>query len=293
MIPAGIQPFLLVENPDELTDLPAPYAAIPPQQFPFYDGFTPILAPSSGYFADWMAHAMTARSFRPSQTVEAMTWFDLPARQQAAYDAPFPSRPYMAGARVFPSLINEVPGTTAQAWAGLNAFHKPFLTIWASNDPGQLGSCLAQQVFIDNVPAPQASRTHVSPRPATSSRTTRENRSPGDLSGGTSSAPRPRRGPRGRTKRILVKVEVKAREDQARISGTIKVNATYKLKTRTRSVAEGTRMTLKLKPRKKRQARRIARALKNGKKAKAKLTVELSDETGNEKTVKLGVKLKR
>ena len=99
---------------------------------------------------------------------------------------------------------------------------------------------------------------------------------------------------RQKGKRILVKVEVKAREDlEARVSGTIRVNATYKLKIRTKNVAKGTRMTLKLKPRKKRQARRIARALKKGKKAKAKLTVELSDETGNEKTVKLGVKLKR
>ena len=113
VIPAGIQPFPPVENPDELTDLPAPYAAIPPQQFPFYDGCTQIVAPTSGYFADWMAHAMTSRSFRASETVEALTWFDLPAGQQAAYDAPFPSRPYMAGARVFPSLANELPGTNA------------------------------------------------------------------------------------------------------------------------------------------------------------------------------------
>jgi haloalkane dehalogenase len=32
------------------------------------------------------------------------------------------------------------------------AFERPFLTIWASNDAGNLGSCEAQQVLIDNVP---------------------------------------------------------------------------------------------------------------------------------------------
>jgi hypothetical protein len=58
----------------------------------------------------------------------------------------------MAGPRVFPSLVNEVAGTTAEAWAGLTSFDKPFLTLWASNDPGNLGSCEVQQRFIDNVP---------------------------------------------------------------------------------------------------------------------------------------------
>ena len=295
VIPAGIQPFPPVENPEELTDLPAPYAAIPPQQFPFYDGCTPIVAPSSTYFADWMAHAMTARSFRASQTVEAMTWFDLPARQQAAYDAPFPSRQYMAGARVFPSLINEVPGTNARAWAGLTAFRKPFLTIWASNDPGQLGSCAAQQVFIDNVPG-AAGQPHA--RLPEASHFLQDDQ--GEQIArrlvrwyvhGNATAKRTQR---QKGKRIVVSVKVKAREHlEAEISGAIKVNATYKLKNRTRSIAAGTSLTLKLKPRKKRQARRIARALSRGKKAKAKLTVELSDETGNRKTVKLGVKLKR
>ena len=103
-----------------------------------------------------------------------------------------------------------------------------------------------------------------------------------------------KRAQRQKGRKIVIRVKIKAREDlEAEISGRIKVNATYKLKTRTRKIANGTRMSLKLKPGKKRQARRIARALKKGKKARAKLTVELSDETGNEKTVKLGVKLKR
>jgi len=295
VLPAGIEPFPPVENPDELTDLPAPYAAIPPQQFPFYDGCTPILTPSSGYFANWMAHAMTARSFRASETVEAMTWFDLPARQQAAYDAPFPSRPYMAGARVFPSLANELPGNNAQAWAGLTAFQKPFLTIWASNDPGQLGSCQAQQVFVDNVPGATGQPHARLPEASHFLQDDQGERIARRLVrwyvDGTVTAKSTQRQKR---KRVVVRVRVKAREDlEAKISGRIRANRRYELKTRTIGVAEGTRVTLKLKPGKKRHARRIARALKKGEKAKATLTVELNDETGNEKTERPGVKLKR
>lgn len=81
-----------------------------------------------------------------------MTCFDLTTAEEAAYGAPFPSRTYLAEARSFPSLMDELGGNTAEAWAGLTPFEKPFLRLWASNDPGQLGSCAAQQRLIDNVP---------------------------------------------------------------------------------------------------------------------------------------------
>ncbi|MEM1156508.1 MAG: hypothetical protein AAGI44_20415, partial [Pseudomonadota bacterium] len=87
-----------------------------------------------------------------SEVLEALTWFPLSEAEEAAYDAPFPSREYMAGIRKFPSIINEVGGQTDEALAGLAAFEKPFITIWASNDPGNLGSCAAQQSLIDLVP---------------------------------------------------------------------------------------------------------------------------------------------
>ena len=58
----------------------------------------------------------------------------------------------MGGPRTFPSLVNQLPGQTAEAWESLTTFDKPFLTLWASNDPGHLGSCETQQRLIDNVP---------------------------------------------------------------------------------------------------------------------------------------------
>ena len=149
----GEQPYPVVEDTDRVLDLPSPYAIIPDQQVPFYNGCEPRFPrEDESYFGVWMEYAMKGISFQASDTLEANTWFDMPAEDEAAYDAPFPSRIYMAGIRKFPSLINEVPGQTSEALDGLTSYTRPFLTIWATNDPGAQGSCEAQQFFIDNVP---------------------------------------------------------------------------------------------------------------------------------------------
>jgi len=146
-------PFPDVENPDEVVDLPSLFSQIPAQQFPFYDGCDPLFSgDQEGGFFDWMTYALKAESFIPSEVVEAWTWFDLTVEEENAYDAPFPSREYMAGVRKFPSLINELAGQNDLAWQGLQSFEKPFITIWGGNDIGSLGSCEAQELLIANVP---------------------------------------------------------------------------------------------------------------------------------------------
>ena len=99
---------------------------------------------------------------------------------------------------------------------------------------------------------------------------------------------------RQKGKKIIVKVKAEASEDlDANASGKIKAKKkSYKLKPVTKSVSSGQTKNLKLKPKKSKDAKKIAKALKRGTKAKAKLTVELSDEAGNEKTTKLAVRLK-
>ncbi len=154
VVPANVQPYPPVENPNEVTDIPFIFANIPAQQVPFYDGCD-FLIQQEGDFGAWMTYAMKARSFRPSEVLESLTWFDLPEDEEAAYDAPFPSREYMAGVRVFPSLVNELPGVNDEARAGLSSFTKPFLTIWAANDPGNLGRCETQQQLVASVPGAQ------------------------------------------------------------------------------------------------------------------------------------------
>lgn len=154
VVPAGVKPYPEVEDPDVIDDtLPAPFAAIPDQQPAFYDqDCTPKAGGDPSYFGTWMAYAMKNSKFHAAEVVEAMTWFDVPQSEEAAYDAPFPSRTYMAGIRVFPSLANELGGANQASWDGLKAFTKPFLTIWASNDPGNLGQCSTQDNLICNIP---------------------------------------------------------------------------------------------------------------------------------------------
>jgi haloalkane dehalogenase len=152
LVPEGVEPFPRVENPNEIDpDLEPVFGLIQPQQMPFYEGCDRI-AQVGNFFASWMEYAMKAATFHPAEVVEAMTWYDIPSEDEAAYDAPFPSRIYLAGPRTFPSLVNELGGQTQDAWAGLQSYEKPFLTIWASNDPGNLGGCEVQQNLIDNVP---------------------------------------------------------------------------------------------------------------------------------------------
>ncbi len=153
VIPAGLQPFPPIMFPNVINFwMVAPFASIPPEQPPFYDENGNRLYPKTSYFRRWMRYALTAASFHPSEVVEAMTYFDLPSEEEAAYDAPFPCRLYLAGPRIFPSLVNDLPGVNDEAWAGLTEFEKPFLTIWASNDPGNLGSQEAQDRLINNIP---------------------------------------------------------------------------------------------------------------------------------------------
>ena len=94
-------------------------------------------------------------------------------------------------------------------------------------------------------------------------------------------------------KKIVVKVEVKAKEDlDAKASGKVTVKRkSYKLRKISKSLAQGKSATLKLKPAKSKDAKKIAKALKKSK-GKAKVDVNLSDDAGNSKKSKLSVTLK-
>lgn len=72
----------------------------------------------------------------------------------AAYEAPFPDASYTVGARVFPTLVPITPEhpqveENKEAWKVLEAWEKPFLTLWGTDDP-VLGHLAAW--FIDRVP---------------------------------------------------------------------------------------------------------------------------------------------
>jgi haloalkane dehalogenase len=147
--------------PAELPDRPAVTRQVfhanvtnaPDQQEPLYDEdgnrATPI---TEGYFGVWIDYARNDERFTASRILEMQTYFPLTDEEEAAYDAPFPSRTYMGGPRAFPGLVNQLPGITQVAWEGLHAFEKPFLTIWGHNDPGNLGRPEVQQTLLDSIP---------------------------------------------------------------------------------------------------------------------------------------------
>jgi hypothetical protein len=107
---------------------------------------------NSSYFSNWILYSRNHEDFRSSTILEAMTYFPLSEEELDAYNAPFPARICMAAPRTFPGLANELGGKHQSAIDGLANFTKPFLTIWASNDPGNLGSMEVQQFLINLVP---------------------------------------------------------------------------------------------------------------------------------------------
>lgn len=91
-------------------------------------------------FRAWRAFARWAPVFPASRLVQAGTVNPVDAKTRAAYDAPFPSSKYQAGARAFPRLVPTDPDDVAipanrAAWDGLAEFDRPFLAIFGENDP--------------------------------------------------------------------------------------------------------------------------------------------------------------
>ena len=161
LVPEGQILVELPENPEQAANqFQMQFQMIPDQQPEFFDENGNLMASmqsmgggdGAGYFGNWIYFARDDEDFRASFVVEALTYFPLSEEEEAAYDAPFPARIAMGGPRTFPGLVNDMGGATQSAWEGLLVFEKPFITIWASNDPGNLGSKEAQQLFIDAVP---------------------------------------------------------------------------------------------------------------------------------------------
>lgn len=91
-------------------------------------------------FKVWRSFARFSPYFPISGIIQAGTRRQLDAREPAAYDAPFPSRAYKAGARAFPLLVPSRPDDPASAanraaWEVLKQWDKPFLTVFSSGDP--------------------------------------------------------------------------------------------------------------------------------------------------------------
>ncbi len=91
-------------------------------------------------FLLWRAFAQYSPWFPIGRIIQSGTVTELSEDVVAAYDAPFPSADYKAGARAFPKLVPASPDDPAtpanrKAWDVLCRWEKPFLTAFSNRDP--------------------------------------------------------------------------------------------------------------------------------------------------------------
>ena len=96
------------------------------------------MRPSSA-FLDWQRFSQEAEVFPIGLIVNGATTTDLSAEVVAGYDAPFPDDTYLAGARIFPTLVPTSPDDPAApdnvaAWKVLETFDRPFLCAFSDSD---------------------------------------------------------------------------------------------------------------------------------------------------------------
>ena len=105
------------------------------------NGFLPTGdRPPNRAFRLWRAFAMYSPWFPVGRIVARGCGTKLSRAEIAAYDAPFPSSKYKAGARKFPRLVPTSPDDPAApanraAWEKLGKWRKPVLTIFGAGDP--------------------------------------------------------------------------------------------------------------------------------------------------------------
>ena len=91
-------------------------------------------------FTLWKTFAAHSPWFPVARIVQLGTERTLSKAEMAAYEAPFPSAEFKAGARAFPRLVPLSPDDPVSAanqatWKALEKWRKPFITCFSSGDP--------------------------------------------------------------------------------------------------------------------------------------------------------------
>tara|TARA_B100000767_G_C19777321_1_gene543431 strand:- start:2722 stop:3615 length:894 start_codon:yes stop_codon:yes gene_type:complete len=134
---------LLTANPDNFKSVVAGNTMLPK------GSTTPPQA-----FLDWQNFAATSPKFDIATVLQNATTTILSDEVMKAYNAPFPSDEYKAGARVFPALVptsdkDPESDNNKDAWKILIQWNKPFLNLFSDEDPITKGG---DQVFQKLIP---------------------------------------------------------------------------------------------------------------------------------------------
>ena len=104
-------------------------------------------------FLKWRAFSQKSPGFQIGRVIDNGTLQPLSKEVIAAYDAPFPSEEYKAGARIFPMLVPIDPNDpeaikNRAAWEKLKQWNKPFITIFGDGDNIMKGADKAFQKLV-------------------------------------------------------------------------------------------------------------------------------------------------
>ena len=100
-------------------------------------------------FMGWLKYSQTVPEFDCGVILQVATLSELTGAELDAYRAPFPDERYTAGPRVLPTLVRSQQATNRKAWKVLQAFDRPFLTMFSDSDPITSGG---EKIFQKRVP---------------------------------------------------------------------------------------------------------------------------------------------
>lgn len=110
-------------------------------------------APMPESFLQWREYSQHSPKFNIGKVIDMGTIQPLSEKVYEAYNAPFPSEEYKAGARIFPTLVpinQDDPESikNLEAWEKLKSWNKPFLTIFGDEDNIMIGAEKSLQKIV-------------------------------------------------------------------------------------------------------------------------------------------------